>query len=964
MKGILTIFILLYSVFFANAMYCPINAEAGPDRTLCEGQTAYLGAFGSNGLDPYTYLWDNGLGAGKDHTVVVGLADVVYTVTVTDNTGCTATDQVTIFAGGNQDPIIFCPSSQTVSANTANCEANLTLDIPIVLDDCAPPTLMASNGVILNYYGMYNGHFYYVTQQNMTPSELGVTTQPEALAAVQNAAQEFGADGYMVTVDDAAENDFIRSMTFHYGNLILGLTDELSESVFGWVGSCCGGNGTGYLNWNGGEPNDAGGEDYVEIQQSNGAWNDVDINLSIREAVIEFETMPQEVSYSCSPGNPFSLGTTTVTCTATDWFGNINQCTYDITVNSAIAISTTPDMALCEGQTAHLGALGLTGTGPYTYTWDNGLGSGKDQTVVVGSTDVTYTVTVSDSGSCSSTAEITITSTTNQNPTISCPGDQTVSSNAPNCEANVTLTDPSATDDCAPPILTASNGVIMEYFGTFNGHYYYVTQQNMTPSELGVTTQPEALAAVQSAAQEFGTDGYMVTVDDAAENTFVQGMTYHYGNLILGITDELAEGVFGWVGSCCGGNGTGYLNWNGGEPNDAGGEDYVEIQQTNGVWNDIDLNLSIREAVIEFETMPEQVTFSCSPGNPFPQGTTTVTCTATDWFGNTDQCTYDITVTTPVVVTAGSDMTLCEGQTAYLGAFASNGATPYTYSWDNGLGAGGNQTVTVGATDINYTVTATDANGCTATNSMTVFSTTNNPPLISCPGDISESNSGDCEVSVALTDPVVTDDCAPPTLTASNGVILNYYGMFNGHYYYVTQQNMTPTELGVSTQPEALSAVQSAAQEFGTDAYMVTVDDAAENSYILGMTYHYGNLILGITDELAEGAFGWVGSCCGGNGTGYLNWNGGEPNDAGGEDYVEIQQSNGGWNDIDLNLSIREAVIEFETMPQEYTVSCSPGNPFPLGTTTITCTATDWDGNAASCTYDVTLDDPPIGFAR
>jgi hypothetical protein len=41
------------------------------------------------------------------------------------------------------------------------------------------------------------------------------------------------------------------------------------------------------------------------------------------------------------------------------------------------------------------------------------------------------------------------------------------------------------------------------------------------------------------------------------------------------------------------------------------------------------------------------VTLTCNPefGHFFPLGTTTVTCTATDPFGNTSTCTFTVTVT-------------------------------------------------------------------------------------------------------------------------------------------------------------------------------------------------------------------------------------------------------------------------------------------------------------------------------
>jgi hypothetical protein len=359
-----------------------------------------------------------------------------------------------------------------------------------------------------------------------------------------------------------------------------------------------------------------------------------------------------------------SAGTYTVTVTDAS-----NGCTGTaelmITEDPGLfVVETTPDMTLCEGQTAYLGAYVPDGTGVYTFDWDNGLGTGAAQTVLVsGNTPMVYTVTVTNELGCEVVAQTTITPTPDNPPSITCPGDISGNNDAGICGADIALPPTTATDDCAPPMLTGSNGVPLVYVGTYNGHYYYVTGVNMTPSEIpGTTTQPEAFAAVQATAAEFG--GYIATVDDAGENNFVVETGYHFGNLLIGLTDEQVEGSPGWVGTCCGGDGTGYTNWNGGEPNNAGDEDYVEVQLANGGWNDVDLELSIREAIVEFPMVPQMVEVTCdATSGVFPVGTTTVTCTATDWAGQSVSCSYDVTVTDNEAPTA-----ICQDITISLDA--------------------------------------------------------------------------------------------------------------------------------------------------------------------------------------------------------------------------------------------------------------------------------------------------------
>jgi len=93
------------------------------------------------------------------------------------------------------------------------------------------------------------------------------------------------------------------------------------------------------------------------------------------------------------------------------------------------------------------------------------------------------------------------------------------------------------------------------------------------------------------------------------------------------------------------------------------------------------------------------------------------------------------------VVNAGTDQTICAGQPVTL---AGSGTTGVAYSWDNGIT--NNQPFTPAAT-FTYTVTGTDANGCTSSDQVVV---TVNQGLV---------------VSVV---PDYTSGCAPLTVTFDN----------------------------------------------------------------------------------------------------------------------------------------------------------------------------------------------------
>jgi len=102
-----------------------------------------------------------------------------------------------------------------------------------------------------------------------------------------------------------------------------------------------------------------------------------------------------------------------------------------------------------------------------------------------------------------------------------------------------------------------------------------------------------------------------------------------------------------------------------------------------------------------------------------PNVNTTYTVTVTAANGCTSTDNMAIIVNPAPTVNAGSDVSLCIGTSTILSANASNGVAPYTYQWNNGLGTGASQTVSP-STSKTYSVTATGANGCIASDAVVV----------------------------------------------------------------------------------------------------------------------------------------------------------------------------------------------------------------------------------------------------
>lgn len=106
---------------------------------------------------------------------------------------------------------------------------------------------------------------------------------------------------------------------------------------------------------------------------------------------------------------------------------------------------------------------------------------------------------------------------------------------------------------------------------------------------------------------------------------------------------------------------------------------------------------------------------SITNGVPFEPTTATYIVTGTDNNGCSTIDSVEVVVISAPTVSAGSDIHICLGEGHTL---SGTGSSPAVYTWNNGVLDG----VTFNPTVTNiYTVTATDTNGCTATDQVSVF---------------------------------------------------------------------------------------------------------------------------------------------------------------------------------------------------------------------------------------------------
>ncbi len=107
-----------------------------------------------------------------------------------------------------------------------------------------------------------------------------------------------------------------------------------------------------------------------------------------------------------------------------------------------------------------------------------------------------------------------------------------------------------------------------------------------------------------------------------------------------------------------------------------------------------------------------------------PQISATYTLRVTDAAGCSAEQKVDVEVIAPPVAGAGEDVVLCNGTPAVLNGSVSGGRPPYSILWSPAAGLSSvrelSPTVTLSASRV-YTLSVTDANGCTATDEVSVL---------------------------------------------------------------------------------------------------------------------------------------------------------------------------------------------------------------------------------------------------
>jgi gliding motility-associated-like protein len=743
-----------YNVTVTDANGCSITDQATVNEptaltltltasdVLCFGSaTGQISTTTGGGTPGYTYQWDDP--AAQTTDIATGLASGTYNVTITDANACTITDQATV----NEPATAFVANftSNDVSCNGGNdgdASATVSGGTPAYTyqwDDPAAQTTATATGLSAGTYNLT------VTDANgCTLTNTATITEPSALTVTMagsdvscnggndgdaTATVSGGTPGYTYTWDDPATQTTATATGLLAGTYNVTVTDAngctltdqqiiseptvLSNTISGTDALCFNDpSGTATVVASGG------------IAPYTYQWDD-------------------PAAQTTATATTLLAGTYNVTIT------DANGCTItdQQMINEPTAVSATIAVTdvLCFGDaTGELAATASGGTPGYTYAWDDP--AAQTTATATGLTAGTYNIVVTDANACTFTISGTVAqpaaalaaSTTTTDASCNTGSDGTATATVSGGTAGYTYQwdDPAAQTTATATGLTAGvyNVVVTDANGCTVSAQAFVGE----PTAISIsftTTDILCFGQTTGAANSTvsgGTPPYNYNWSNSATTADISGVAA--GTYTLTVTD--ANGCLATANAT--------IN----QPATAVTASILSVTQLD-CFGDSDGAI---DADVQGGT--PNYTFSWSNGANTQDisglSAGSYSMTATDANG----CTAFVsaTITEPAQIIANASITSnfngasisCPGAAdGSANVSFSGGTAPYTVSWSNGANTANISNLAAGT----YTATVTDANGCTATDQITVADPV---PLQATETHVDVFCNGDCDGQIIV----------------------------------------------------------------------------------------------------------------------------------------------------------------------------------------------------------------------
>ncbi len=663
-------------------------------QPTCFGSnTGFATAQPVGGIAPFTYAWSNG---GTTQTIQ-NLAAGSYTVTVTDSFGCSATKNTTLVYQSN---LVI-----NLTPNSPNCSNSMNGSVTSnVTGGVAPLSYVWSNGATTpNIQNLSAGTYSLTVSDGLgcTKSASVTLTSPPAFTVsvtVTNATFCGATNGSLTATTSGSPGPF----TYAWSN---GATTQTLNNL-------------GAGNYMVTVTNAAG----CTASAASTVTQPMTLNISITgtnlvcgndnngtlTANVVHGTAPFTFAWSNGGStqtlNSLPAGTYSVTVTSSE--GCTGSATKTITGSPTINLNLAVQNILCNGiNTGSVTSAVTGGTAPFTYLWSNTATTMSISNLAAGS----YSLTVTDNLGCTQSQSVTITQPT-----------------------PLALTFSNSPGSCG------SNGTSMVNVTGGTPPYSYLWSTGATTPNIS----------------NLAPGSYAVTVTDANNctktgNTVI--IAFPLMNLNVTSTNTTCNGTMNGTATVNVTNGTAPLSYlwsNGGTTatisNLPPGSYSVTVTDGNGCSASGSASVQLGAGLAVSVTAPG---FVCTGSTASATANTTGGSGSLAYIwsnGQTTQTatgltagTYSVTVTDSQGCFGSANVTLQQGglftingTVQHVTCFNGNngsvmlnvtgGTTPYSYNWSNGSTNANISGLVAG----NYTVTVSDATGCSKTQSFTINQST------------------------------------------------------------------------------------------------------------------------------------------------------------------------------------------------------------------------------------------------
>lgn len=422
-----------------------------------------------------------------------------------------------------EDPSVTpeCPVDITVFAGVDGL-ALVSWDEPLALTNCGANSSDCSEGDIagFTFLGNHDGSNYHLSAEPLN--------WPIAKEKCQN------INGYLATVDDSGENEFLRSKIKdnNVSTAFIGLSDETADNDFIWTS----GASVDYENWASGTPLDNNKTDFAYLTSwTSGQWYSAN-QFTYKTFVCELpcsgsNMIPGQRNDNAPENNTYwAEGTYTVNYKFQDNCGGTATCTFTVTVEAAGGCDNITDAGTigsdefsCDPyrpQTIVNNSLPTGGgaTNAPVYQWERSTVGPDEGWEVIFAADQPYYEPefINETTWYRRGARRKICTDYLYSNVV-------VKEIDPNdCEEEE--------EDCIP---AAYNG--FTYLGKFEDNHYYLSDHTNTWT--GALEECEYI------------NGSLVAVNTRAENEWLRGNLHDHQitTAFIGLSDRNAEGLFSWT---------------------------------------------------------------------------------------------------------------------------------------------------------------------------------------------------------------------------------------------------------------------------------------------------------------------------------------------------------------------------------------------------------------------------------